>query len=95
VWTTDFNMLEPRRHELRLPDLGSPGPARLSLWLVEDGSEVTQGDRLVEVLVGNATVDLPAPASGVLRQTLGGEDEPVVTGQVLGIIEEMGSRATE
>ncbi len=81
-------MPQPRHHELRLPELGVPGPVRLSVWLVEDGSEVTQGDRLVEVLAGSATVDLPAPASGVLRQTLTGEDEPVVTGQVLGVIEE-------
>ncbi len=81
-------MPQPRHHELRLPELGIPGPARLSVWLVEDGSEVTEGDRLVEVLAGTATVDLPAPASGVLRQTLTGEDEPVVTGQVLGVIVE-------
>ena len=78
--------------ELRLPDLGFPGQgARLSVWLVEDGSEVTQGDRLVEILIGSATVDLPAPASGVLRQALRGEDEPVSTGQLLGVIEEAAS----
>jgi pyruvate/2-oxoglutarate dehydrogenase complex dihydrolipoamide acyltransferase (E2) component len=75
--------------------LGVAQAARLSVWLVEDGSEVTEGDRLVEILVGNATVDLPAPASGVLRQTLRGEDEPVTTGQLLGVIEEAASDACE
>ena len=85
-------MPQPPHHELRLPELGIAGPARLSVWLVEDGSEVTQGDRLVEVLAGSATVDLPAPASGVLRQTLTAEDELVVTGQVLGVIEETASQ---
>ena len=80
-------MPPPQHHELRLPELGITGPVRLSVWLVEDGSEVTEGDRLVEVLAGSATVDLPAPASGLLRQTVTGEDEVVVTGQVLGVIE--------
>lgn len=74
---------------MRLPDLGIPGPVRLSVWLVEDGSEVTEGDRVVEVLSGNATIDLPAPASGVLRQKVTGEDEPIATGQVLGVIEQL------
>jgi len=76
-----------RRHELRLPDLGI-APVTVSLWLVEPGSEVTEGDRVVEVLAGAATVDLPAPASGVLRETLVAEEDEIVTGQVLGVIEE-------
>jgi pyruvate/2-oxoglutarate dehydrogenase complex dihydrolipoamide acyltransferase (E2) component len=82
-------MTPPTRHELRLPDLGvRDRTARLSVWLVDDGSEVTAGDRLVEILIGSATVDLPAPASGILRQARIAEDEPVATGQVLGVIEE-------
>jgi pyruvate/2-oxoglutarate dehydrogenase complex dihydrolipoamide acyltransferase (E2) component len=81
-------MLQPRLQELRLPDLGFRGQtARLSVWLVEDGSEVSAGDRLVEILVGSATVDLPAPASGIWRQSPLGEDEPIATGQLLGTIE--------
>jgi pyruvate/2-oxoglutarate dehydrogenase complex dihydrolipoamide acyltransferase (E2) component len=75
------------RHELRLPDLGLPD-ATVSLWLVNVGSEVTAGDRIIEILAGNATIDLPAPASGRLQQTLVSEDERVVPGQVLGVIVE-------
>lgn len=79
----------PHRHELRLPDLGLPGHrAIVSLWLVDVGSEVIEGDRLVEILAGNATVDLSAPASGVLAEVLIDEDEPVTPGQLLGIIVE-------
>jgi pyruvate/2-oxoglutarate dehydrogenase complex dihydrolipoamide acyltransferase (E2) component len=81
----------PQRHELRLPDLGLPGhEATVSLWLVEPGSEVVEGDRVVEVLVANATVDLPAPASGVLEESFVDEDEPVAAGQLLGIVVEDG-----
>lgn len=77
-----------RRHELIMPDLGMPTlRPTASVWLVEEGREVTVGDRVLEVLCGSVTVDLPAPASGVLVATLVGEDEPLAVGQVLAIIE--------
>jgi pyruvate/2-oxoglutarate dehydrogenase complex dihydrolipoamide acyltransferase (E2) component len=76
------------RHELIVPELGlREGELVLSLWLVPRGSEVTAGDRLVEVLADSVTVDLPAPASGILIKTLVAEDEPIAVGQTLGIIE--------
>lgn len=75
-----------RRHALTLPDLGIE-PVTASLWLVEVGSQVSPGDRILEVLAGCAAVDLPAPVEGVLVETLVEEDDALVTGQVLGIIE--------
>lgn len=76
------------RHELTLPDLGLPDtPVALSLWLVELGAEVLEGDRVVEILAGAATIDLPAPATGRLVEQLVLEDEILTTGQTLGIIE--------
>ena len=75
------------RHELRLPDLGLDGLAvTVSCWLVPKGGTVIQGDRLLEILAGEVTVDLTAPATGVLVQRRVEEDDPVVTGQLLGII---------
>jgi len=77
-----------RRHELVMPDLGMPtARPTASVWLVEEGREVTVGDRVLEVLCGSVTVDLPAPASGVLVETLVTDDEPLAVGQVLAIIE--------
>lgn len=76
-----------RRHELTLPDLGiDEGPIVLSLWLVERGSRVLEGDPLVEILAGSALVDLPAPADGVLTETLAAEDDPLHVGQPLAVI---------
>lgn len=73
---------------LVVPDLGMGG-ARMtvSVWLVRRGAEVTEGDRLVEILVGAATVDLPAPTSGRLARKLVEEDDEVRVGEVLGIVE--------
>lgn len=77
-----------RRIELVLPELGMGSvPILVGQWLVEIGREVTEGDRLLEIAAGSATVDLPAPASGVLRETTVGEDERLIVGQVLGVIE--------
>lgn len=76
-----------RRYELVLPNLGlADCVITASLWLVEAGSQVTAGDRLLEVLAGSVTVDLPAPASGILAETLVAEDEVLVVGQTLGVI---------
>lgn len=77
-----------RRHELVLPDLGMREvPVVASVWLVEPGSHVSEGDRLLEVVAGSVTVDLPAPAGGVLTEMLVSEDEALDVGQVLGVIE--------
>ncbi len=76
------------RHEVTMPDLGlGATKLTLSLWLVEVGEELFEGDRLLEVLAGDVTVDVPAPVAGFLRQMLVAEDEPVMVGQKVGIIE--------
>ena len=80
--------MSKRRHTLTLPDLGlGSREITASVWLVELGSELNAGDRLLEVLSGSVTVDLPSPASGVLIETLVAEDEPLAVGQPLAIIE--------
>jgi len=76
------------RYHLILPDLGlGDRVVTASAWLVESGSELLGGDRVLEVLCGSVTVDLPAPADGVLVETLVEEDEPLNVGQLLAIIE--------
>jgi len=72
---------------LTLPDLGLSGETvAASIWLVEVGAEVSQGDRLLEVVAAGVTVDLPCPASGILQQTLVSEDDVLQTGQALALI---------
>lgn len=77
-----------RRHNLVVPDLGMEDvTVTVSCWLVPLYAHVTRGDRVVELLAGAATVDLPAPADGRLCARLTEEDEAVVCGQILGVIE--------
>jgi pyruvate/2-oxoglutarate dehydrogenase complex dihydrolipoamide acyltransferase (E2) component len=76
-----------------LPDLG-PATVRLSVWFAEPGELVYEGDRLVEVLLGGATFDVPAPATGRLAEKRALPNDPLVPGQVLGLVEVDGEPST-
>lgn len=82
---TGFTM---RLEAVILPDLGtgSDVPIVVSHWFAARGDEVFEGDRLVEVLVGAATFDVPAPASGRLTEIREREDDQVASGAVLGLV---------
>lgn len=78
--------------ELRLPNLDLPGVAiTASCWHAAVGQRVIEGDRLLEVLAGDAVVDLPAPASGKLVERNVQADDVLQTGQVLAVIDAEGS----
>ena len=72
-----------------LPELGTgpDEPIVVSHWYAGPGDEVWEGDRLVEVLVGPATFDVPAPTTGRLAEIRGREDDRVAPGAVLGLVE--------
>ena len=75
------------RH-LILPDLGlDDQPIVLSMWLVKEGARVAEGEPVVEVLAGSVTVDLPAPADGILVEKLVADGESLAVGQRLAVIE--------
>jgi pyruvate/2-oxoglutarate dehydrogenase complex dihydrolipoamide acyltransferase (E2) component len=79
--------LDSREHQLLMPDLDLGDIAvSASVWLVEVGSKVTAGDRLLEVVAGGVTVDLPAPADGILSRVFVTEDDCLSPGQLLAII---------
>lgn len=74
------------RAEIILPDVGA-APLVLSLWFADLGDLVFEGDRLVEVLVGGATFDVAAPATGRLTEKQALPDDRLQPGQVLGILQ--------
>lgn len=72
--------------EVVLPELGA-APVQLSVWFADAGDPVFEGDRLVEVLAGEATFDVSAPATGWLVEKHALPDDLLRPGQVLGVIE--------
>ena len=75
------------RKPIVMPELHAAAPL-VSVWFVSPGERIYAGDRLVEILIAGATIDLPAPATGRLIERNVLSDEPVAPGQVLGYIEE-------
>jgi pyruvate/2-oxoglutarate dehydrogenase complex dihydrolipoamide acyltransferase (E2) component len=73
------------RANIVLPELGA-APLVLSVWLADVGDIVYEGDRLVEILAGGATFDVPAPATGRLDEKHALPDDPLQPGQVLGTV---------
>lgn len=71
-----------------LPDLGTGPdvPIVVSHWFAARGDEVLEGDRLVEILVGPATFDVPAPTTGRLAEIRSEEDDLVEPGAILGLV---------
>ena len=78
------------RRPVVLPDLGAPA-ATLSIWFVNPGDQVYAGDRVVEVLIGGATFDVPSPVTGHLAEKCALPDDQVAPGQILGMVEEENS----
>jgi pyruvate/2-oxoglutarate dehydrogenase complex dihydrolipoamide acyltransferase (E2) component len=67
-----------------VPDLGlGETPVILSLWLVPQGSNVLEGDRVVELATNPATVDLLAPVTGQCVRQFVDEDTIVFPGMVI------------
>jgi pyruvate/2-oxoglutarate dehydrogenase complex dihydrolipoamide acyltransferase (E2) component len=71
---------------ITLPDLGAARTV-LSVWYVRPGERVYEGDRVAEVLIPGATFDVPAPATGRVREVFARPRDPLSAGQLLGTIE--------
>jgi pyruvate/2-oxoglutarate dehydrogenase complex dihydrolipoamide acyltransferase (E2) component len=71
---------------ITLPDLGAD-PIWLSVWFVDPGDQVYEGDRVVEVLSNGATFDISSPVTGRFIERKAHPDDTLVPGQVLGLVE--------
>ena len=74
------------RRAITVPELGWPTPT-VSVWYARPGEQVYAGDRVVEIMLGGATVDLPAPCTGRLAEWLAWPEDRVTAGQVVGTVE--------
>jgi 2-oxoglutarate dehydrogenase E2 component (dihydrolipoamide succinyltransferase) len=62
-------------------------------WLKNVGESVTQNEPLLEITTDKVTVEIAAPATGILREILKPADQPIQAGEVLGRIEVGGAAA--
>ena len=73
--------------EIRAPEEQEEGTrSQLLRWLKAPGEPVSAHEPLIELETDKVTVEVAAPASGVLTEVLKGEREEVTPGEVLGRI---------
>jgi len=74
--------------EVKLPPIAEGvEKANISYWHRSVGDKVREGEDLVELVTEKATFNIPATASGILKEVLALEGDEVVVGQVLAKIE--------
>lgn len=81
-----------------MPALGmAQETGKVLRWLKAEGETITKGEPLLEIETDKATLELEAPASGVLAQVHAAAGSVVPVGQVIGVIaapaEEVSSRS--
>ncbi len=70
-----------------MPALGmAQDKGRLLRWLVAPGATVTKGDPLMEVETDKTTVEIEAPASGILSRVTAAPGDDVPVTQVIAVI---------
>jgi len=73
--------------EVLMPALGvSQETGRVLRWLKAAGDEVASGEPIVEIETDKVTVEMEAPASGVLGAIQADEGQDVPVGRVIGLI---------
>ncbi len=80
--------------EIKVPTLGeSVTTATVARWLKQAGEAVAVDEPLVELETDKVTVEVPAPAAGVLESVSAAEGAEVAVGAVLGTLAEGGAAA--
>lgn len=81
-------MSDPPLVELRLADVGEGlAEAEIVEWLVRPGDAVAADQPIVVVMTDKASVELPAPVAGTVRECAGEPGTVIPTGSVLARIE--------
>ncbi len=76
-------------NEIRVPTLGeSVTEATIGQWFKKPGDAVKADEPLVELETDKVTVEVPAPASGVMGEIVAKEGETVEVGALLGTVGE-------
>ena len=75
--------------DIRVPTLGeSVTEATIGRWFKHAGDPVKVDEPLVELETDKVTIEVPAPAAGVLSEIAVKDGETVAVGALLGLIQE-------
>ncbi|MGB5214838.1 MAG: biotin/lipoyl-containing protein, partial [Anderseniella sp.] len=76
-------------NEIRVPTLGeSVTEATIGQWFKKPGEAISADEPLVELETDKVTVEVPAPAAGVMGEILVQEGDTVEVGALLGTVAE-------
>jgi pyruvate dehydrogenase E2 component (dihydrolipoamide acetyltransferase) len=74
--------------DLTLPDIGEGvTEGEMVAWLVKEGDTVEADQPVAEVMTDKATVEVPAPESGVVKQLISKEGDVIPVGQKMMVLE--------
>jgi 2-oxoglutarate dehydrogenase E2 component (dihydrolipoamide succinyltransferase) len=74
--------------EVRAPGEQSEGTrSQVQRWLKSVGESVAENEPLIEVETDKVTIEIPAPASGVLHEILKQEQDAIEPGELLAVIQ--------
>jgi pyruvate dehydrogenase E2 component (dihydrolipoamide acetyltransferase) len=77
--------------EFRLPELGEGvNEGELIKWRVKEGDNVKDDQPLCEIMTDKATIEIPSPFSGVIKQLVAKEGEIVKVHQLMVVAESAG-----
>ena len=82
--------------EVRVPTLGeSVSEATIATWFKKPGDSVAADEMLCELETDKVTVEVPAPAAGILSEIVAAEGTTVGVNALLAVIAEAGSAGPE
>ena len=80
--------------EIRVPTLGeSVTEATIGRWFKQKGEAIAVDEAVVELETDKVTLEVPAPAAGMLQEISAGEGDIVAVGALLGLISEGAGQA--
>jgi 2-oxoglutarate dehydrogenase E2 component (dihydrolipoamide succinyltransferase) len=75
--------------ELKIPEVGeSIQEVQIGKWLKQEGERVELDENVVELETDKASMELPAPAAGVIKEILKGQGESVNVGETIAYLDE-------
>jgi 2-oxoglutarate dehydrogenase E2 component (dihydrolipoamide succinyltransferase) len=77
-----------RHMDIKVPAMGeSVTEGTLANWLVKPGQQVAQDDPIAEIETDKVAIEVPAPAAGVISETLVQQGETVTIGKIIARME--------